>query len=88
MRSTLIFSPELTDQLRQGNTSAVVLIVSCVLESNFVLFEPYVRFNRFKQPGKFILLIDRMQYFCCGSICSVFWSRIFLLFEPSAFSWF
>ena len=25
-----------------------------------------------------------MRYFCCGPICFVFWSRIFVLFEPYA----
>ena len=28
------------------------------------------------------LLIVPRQYFCCGSNCFVFWSRIFVLFEP------
>ena len=32
-------------------------------------------------PSGFILLIDPGRYFC-GSNCFVFWSRIFVLFEP------
>ena len=30
----------------------------------------------------FILLIVPRRYFCCGSNCFVFWSQIFVLFEP------
>ena len=30
----------------------------------------------------FILLIVPMRYFCCGPICFMFWSQIFVLFEP------
>ena len=33
-------------------------------------------------PSNFILLIVPRQYFCCGFNCFVFWSRIFVLFEP------
>ena len=27
-------------------------------------------------------LIVLRRYFCCGSICFMFWGRIFVLFEP------
>ena len=30
----------------------------------------------------FMKMIVPRRYFCCGSYCSVFWSRIFVLFEP------
>ena len=33
-------------------------------------------------PSNFILLIVPRRYFCCGSNCFVFWSRIFVLFKP------
>ena len=33
-------------------------------------------------PSNFILLIVPRRYFCCGSNCFVFWSRVFVLFEP------
>ena len=33
-------------------------------------------------PDNFILLIVPRRYFCCGSICLMYWSRIFVLFEP------
>ena len=33
-------------------------------------------------PSNFILLIVPRRYFCCGSNYFVFWSRIFVLFEP------
>ena len=32
--------------------------------------------------GNFILQIVPRRYFFCGSICFMFWSRIFVLFEP------
>ena len=33
-------------------------------------------------PCNFILPIVPRRYFCCGCICFMFWSRIFVLFEP------
>ena len=33
-------------------------------------------------PSNFILLFVPMRYLCCGSVCVVFWSGIFVLFEP------
>ena len=35
--------------------------------------------------GNFILLIVPRRYFCCGFICFMFWSRIFVMFEPLRF---
>ena len=32
-------------------------------------------------PINFMLMIAPRRYFCCGSNCFVFWSRIFKLFE-------
>ena len=34
--------------------------------------------NRFKPAINFILLIVPRRYFCCGSICFMFWCYIFL----------
>ena len=34
------------------------------------------------KPSNFLLLIVPRRYFCCGSNCFVFWSRMFVLFEP------
>ena len=33
-------------------------------------------------PSNFVLLVVPGRYFCGGSVCFVFWSRIFVLFEP------
>ena len=33
-------------------------------------------------PVVLSLLIVPSRYFCCGSICFIFWSRFFVLFEP------
>ena len=38
--------------------------------------------NLFKPLSNFILLIVPTRYFCRGSNCFVFWSRVFVLFEP------
>ena len=38
--------------------------------------------NQFKSPSNYILLTVPRRYFCCGSNCFVFWSRVFVLFEP------
>ena len=41
-------------------------------------------YNHFRGVDAFasMLLIVPMRYFCCGSYCFVFWSRIFVLFGP------
>ena len=36
----------------------------------------------FLHPSNFILLVVPRRYFCCSSICFMFWSRILVLFEP------
>ena len=33
-------------------------------------------------PSNILLLIVPVRCFCCGTGCFVFWSRIFVLFEP------
>ena len=38
--------------------------------------------RRLQNRFNLILLILPMRYFCCGFNCFVFWSRIFVLFEP------
>ena len=35
-----------------------------------------------KKLVNFILLIVPRRYFCCGANYFVFWSRLFVLFEP------
>ena len=33
-------------------------------------------------PSNFVFLVVPGRYFCGGSVCFVFWSRFFALFEP------
>ena len=59
------------------SSSIVLTLLTAVMRSN----DSSVH-CKIKPPSNFILLIVPRRYFCCGSNCFVYWSRIVVLFEP------